>query len=435
MPHIPGHIAQPPISPTSRGAGGDPTQRRPIGKMGGDPKRPIGKMGPISDFFKKLADTMVNNVVAGAEGLWKFVVDQGTKLFGDEGVFSMENVFELGTMYFIAEALAEDNGTKENVNNLKAAYAEILPAFVKGKIQQGEIEQTALNELNTYLLHGIKTKTYNQGDQDAGNIPHGKQIGDKYALKVAPGSEDLRLMAATGLQPQFEVDANGDIVLDPVTGNPKTLSAGFPGTQTLLRAYDRDQTLLDRLAHARGTADVFDPAAGTMQTVGKGFRAFEEAASPYLDPSQKQQAASLQALLGSMDPTKLSGSEMANVERGLGRMGIGVGRTAEMDKYKAALTFGDALAQKQDRLAQALGQTASIVPSFGTKYNPAVVAGQGGMANLPVAPGQISTFGTTAGTGLSAATGMVDTTQPWDEQDWLRGTLLGQKDKTTVPGE
>jgi hypothetical protein len=434
MPHIPGHIVQPPIG---NGMGGNPNQTasRSVSKMGGDSGRPVSKMGPVTDFFKQLVTDMAGNVVAGAEGLWDFVVTAGEKLFGEDAVFSMDNMLELGTMYFIAESLAKPDGTKENVRNLKAAYENILPAFVQGKIQQGEIEQTAINELNTYLLHGIKTKTYNQEDQDAGKIPQGKQIGDKYAVKVAPGSEDLRLMAATGQQPQFELDANGDIVLDPVTKQPKTLSAGFPGTQTLLRAYDRDQTLLDRLAHARGTANVFDPEAGTMQTVGKGFRAFEEAASPYLDPSQKQQAASLQALLGSMDPTKLSGSEMTNVERGLGRMGIGVGRTAEMDKYKAALTFGDALAQKQDRLAQALGQTASIVPSFGTKYNPAVVAGQGGMANLPVAPGQVTTFGTTAGTGLGAATGMVDTSAGYGGKDWLRGTILGQKEPTNLPGE
>jgi len=396
--------------------------------------RPITKMGPIQEAIEALINGMVGGVVAGGELVWNFIKEQGKSIFGKEGALSVDNLVQLGTMYIIAESLSKDDTTKKNVQNLKAAYDKILPAFVQGKIEQGKLEQTALNELNSYLLHGIKTKEYDQKDLLDGKIPPGKQIGDKYAEKIAPGSEDIRILAATGQQPQFEVDADNNIVLDPVTGNPKTISAGFPGTQTVLRNYERDQTLLDRLAHARGTANVFDPEAGTMQTVGKGFRAFEEAASPYLDPSQAQQASSLQALLGSMDPTKLSGSEMANVERGLGRMGIGVGRTGEMDKYKAALTFGDALAKKKAALAQALGQTASIVPSFGTRYNPAVVAGQGGVANLPTAPGQVTTFGTTAGTGLGAATGMVDTSRGWGGEDYLRNTLFSEDERTGAPG-
>ena len=125
------------------------------------------------------------------------------------------------------------------------------------------------------------------------------------------------------------------------------------------------------------------------------MRAFEEGAAPYLDPTQQQQAASLQALLSSQDPTKLSGSEMSNVERGLGRMGIGVGRTAEMDKYKAAMTFGDALAQKQQRLGAALAQTAPVAASFKSGYNPGILQGQQGVQGVQNVPGQM-TYGSSS---------------------------------------
>jgi len=91
--------------------------------------------------------------------------------------------------------------------------------------------------------------------------------------------------------------------------------------------------------------------------------------------------------------------QLANVERGLGRMGIGVGRTGEMDKYRAALSFGDALAQKQQRLGQALGQTASAVSSLRSPVSPGFMLGQPAVPNVSL-PAQTAGYGDTASTAL-----------------------------------
>ena len=102
---------------------------------------------------------------------------------------------------------------------------------------------------------------------------------------------------------------------------------------------------------------------------------------------------------------------MSNVERGLGRMGIGVGRTAEMDKYKAAMTFGDALAQKQQRLGQALGQTSNVVGSLKSGVNPGTVFGEG-TTTAPTAPGQVTGFGTSPQETMTQLGSLIQTADP-----------------------
>ena len=387
----------------------------------------------LSKLFEELGKTIIGGLGDAAKLAWGFISEQTKNLFGKEGALSMDNIIQMGAMYGLAEALADDDGTKKNVRDLKKAYDKILPAFVEAKIKQGTLEQTALADLRNYLTYGVKTREYTEEDAAAGNIPADKKVGDRFAEKVAPGERDAGILAWTGQQPQYEVDEQGHLVMQINEAGqqvPKTVRTGFPGESERLRTEERLQSQKDREAYARGTSDIYDPAAGTVQNVGKGFREFEEASSPYLDASQAQQAASFQSLLASQDPSKLSGSEMANVERGLGRMGIGVGRTAEMDKYKAAMTFGDALAQKQQRLAQALGQTASVVPSLKGGYNPGILSGQAGVANLPTPAGQVTGFGTSAATGMGAATGMVDKSGGWGGEDYLRNTLFNVDERT-----
>ena len=387
----------------------------------------------LGELLADLGKTVIGGLSDAGKTAWEFISKQTTSIFGKDGALSMDNLIQMGAMYGLAEALADNDGTRDNVRNLKKAYDEILPAFVDAKIKQGTLEQTALSDLRNYLTYGVKTKQYTEGDAAAGNIPANKKVGDKYAEKVAPGERDAGIMAWTGQQPQYEVDEQGQLVMHINEAGqqvPKTVRTGFPGESERLRSEERLQGQKDRVSYARGQSDVYDPAAGTVQNVGKGFRAFEDAAAPYLDPTQEQQAASLQALLASQDPTKLSGSEMSNVERGLGRMGIGVGRTAEMDKYKAAMTFGDALAQKQQRLGAALAQTAPVAASFKSGYNPGVLSGQAGVANLPSPAGQVTSFDTTAATGMGAATGMVDKSGGWDGTDYLRNNLFNNDTRT-----
>ena len=67
-------------------------------------------------------------------------------------------------------------------------------------------------------------------------------------------------------------------------------------------------------------------------------------------------------LLGSMDPTKLSGSERAEVERAVNRSGA-VNPNNAAATAANAMTFGRALQDKQAAFGQALTQAASTLPS------------------------------------------------------------------------
>lgn len=63
-----------------------------------------------------------------------------------------------------------------------------------------------------------------------------------------------------------------------------------------------------------------------------------------------------QELLGGMDPNKLSGSELAQTERGINRLNAqnGANPTASSTLLNAAGTFGNALTNKRSQLLQAL---------------------------------------------------------------------------------
>ena len=90
-------------------------------------------------------------------------------------------------------------------------------------------------------------------------------------------------------------------------------------------------------------------------------------------------------------------------------MGIGLGRTSEMDKYRAAMTFGDALAAKQQRLGQALGQAGSVIPSLKSSVNPGAVFGEGTTVS-PTMAGQVS-FGNTAAQALAPVSNIITNKQ------------------------
>lgn len=68
-------------------------------------------------------------------------------------------------------------------------------------------------------------------------------------------------------------------------------------------------------------------------------------------------------LLGSMDPSKLSGSEQAAVERGLGRT-EGYFTPSALTTARNAMTFGDQLANKQSRFGQAISTAAGSLPTL-----------------------------------------------------------------------
>lgn len=83
----------------------------------------------------------------------------------------------------------------------------------------------------------------------------------------------------------------------------------------------------------------------------------EDLASPDYAKSRTAANQGFQSLIGGMDPNKLSGSEMANVERGVNRLNARTGNlnTADSTSTTAnAMTFGSALDAKRQSFGQAL---------------------------------------------------------------------------------
>jgi hypothetical protein len=344
-------------------------------------------MGPGEDALAALWEGFINipeMVVEGAVEFFKGAINMVTDAFTADGLLSPKNIGHIFLLYQLAEHLGQDQ-QKDSLAAQREEFEKFMPTYVKSMITAGQMEQTALDDLDYLLDYGISI------ERDAnGAIISRKKAGD--------GRIDIENEQLYGLRNEYAVDENGDVIFDTnASGDmvPRISRTGTPGQMDIAAEKARD---LDRLARGAFGAEISE-IFGNVESAKK-IKGWQDELSPYLDPSQKQQAASVQALLSSMDPTKLSGSEITNVERGLGRMGIGVGRTAEMDKYKAALTFGDALAQKQDRLGQALAQTSPTVSSFGSEVSPGIMLGQAAVPNVSL-PNQTSTFGDTASTVLS----------------------------------
>ncbi len=106
-----------------------------------------------------------------------------------------------------------------------------------------------------------------------------------------------------------------------------------------------------------------------------------------------------QALLNSVDPSRLTTGELENVSRGLGRSGQSF-LPGGLNAASSAMTFGNALAGKQDRFSSYLSQASnglsalrSGVDGFGVATKKPTQANQGN--NL---------FGLTQGTGNQAYT-------------------------------
>ena len=107
-------------------------------------------------------------------------------------------------------------------------------------------------------------------------------------------------------------------------------------------------------------------------------------------------------------------------------MGLGVGRTSNMDVIAASHQFGDALAQKQQRLGQALGQTGNVTASLRSSapINLGTMFGEGTTA-MPTTPGQVN-FGNTAAQALAPVSNIVQTAgAPQSTTDYARNLLLG----------
>jgi hypothetical protein len=347
----------------------------------------------MEDLLKRLA----NAITGAGSKLFEVAVDAVKNTFSEDGILSMKNIVDIGMLYAMGEALStKGDESAANIAALKKEFNAFLPAYVNSKIEAGKMEQVALDDLNSLLNYGIITERNEAG-----------QITSRTKSPMG-GSVDTEYEELYGIKPQYATDENGNIILDAQTGNPTTVRVGRPGRVDIVGEITRDQ---QRLADMAKTTTRVDQLAQSGEAIAGGLREFEHTLSPEVQDTQKQAASSFQQLLAAQDPTKLSGSEMTNVERGLGRMGIGVGRTAEMDKYKAAMTFGDALAQKQQRLGQALGQTSNVVSSLKSGVNPGTVFGEG-TTTTPTAPGQVTGFGTSPQETMTQLGSIIQTADP-----------------------
>tara|TARA_R110002012_G_scaffold52355_1_gene134495 strand:+ start:45 stop:1148 length:1104 start_codon:yes stop_codon:yes gene_type:complete len=338
---------------------------------------------------------IVDGVKEGAKELVEGLIGSVQDVFSKDGILSMKNLTDAGMIYAIGEIMAED-GQEDNMKALTKEFNKFLPAFVESKIRAGRMEQVALDDVNALLNHGIVTER-----NEAGQIT---------SRKKGPmgGSVDLEYEELYGVKPQYEVDSNNNIILekDPKTGMmaPKTVRAGRPGQMQIANQAQRDEQYKANMATTRQRIDALDQSGAAF---GRGIRNLQGELEPEVQPTQAQAGKSFRDLLRAQDPNRLTGSEMANVSRGLGRMGMGLGRTSEMDKYKAAMTFGDALANKQQRLGQALGQSGNVIGSLKSNVNPGGLFGEG-TTTTPTTPGQVTGFGNTGVNALSATANVIN---------------------------
>ena len=177
----------------------------------------------------------------------------------------------------------------------------------------------------------------------------------------------------------------------------KSLQANYPGVIQAISgqqpAVARQQAEIDAAVspiYAQSQADMYKQFAPGMAQTGNEIERINQLASAgreaeiaggiggdlvgyadefqrQLDPefyAQREQiAAGQNKLLGSMDPTQLSGSERAEVERGIGRMGA-VNPNATANTAANAMTFGTKLQEKQNNFSNVLAQASASLPAM-----------------------------------------------------------------------
>ncbi len=138
----------------------------------------------------------------------------------------------------------------------------------------------------------------------------------------------------------------------------------------------------------------------------------EDALNPGVASARDKTLGGYEALLGAQDPTKLSGSELAETERGINRMNANRGNINVTDATTTAAAageFGNALAGKQARFAQALSLFPSLAGASRSTISPFDALGRSGQTN----PGtqQYTYNPTTAGQGAAFQGQAADTTR------------------------
>ncbi len=110
----------------------------------------------------------------------------------------------------------------------------------------------------------------------------------------------------------------------------------------------------------------------------------EDALSPGVASARDKTLQGFEKLLGAQDPTKLSGSELAETERGINRMNTNRGNINVADATSTAAAageFGNALAGKQARFGQALSLFPSLAGASKSNISPFEALGRSGQSN------------------------------------------------------
>lgn len=155
-------------------------------------------------------------------------------------------------------------------------------------------------------------------------------------------------------------------------------------TQTALDQANADSRVLDKTS-------LIDSVLNAQKKVDPEFFANREAAGK-----------GFTSLLSSLDPTRLDDNELASVERGVNRTNAGRGLTGAPSNSAAisnALTFGDRLNDKKDRLTNALNTFSGIQSGSRTGIDPYKVA---------TGKSAASDFGGTKFTGTSGGSNTSD---------------------------
>lgn len=156
---------------------------------------------------------------------------------------------------------------------------------------------------------------------------------------------------------------------------------------------------------------------GLLQGTGRDITSASLDLAKLADPEfyalREKLGAKGQALLDAQDPTKLTGSEEAQVERGVNRNNVsrGVANSGSIiNTVRSGMLFGDALAQKQSRLGATLNSIGAMAPALkgGTfDYNQATgQQGAGaGLGEFSSTTGNASSLGSNLASNILGQTG------------------------------
>lgn len=165
-------------------------------------------------------------------------------------------------------------------------------------------------------------------------------------------------------QPKIaDVQARTDAAVSPIYADTQVQLYDTAGRE--LNRIGNEIEMQNQLASSEREKAI---ATGTGRDLVTAANELNRLMDPEFYKMREGVAAGADKLLGSMDPTKLSGSERAEVERGLARMGS-VNPESAANTVANATQFGSALQQKQQAFSNVLAQIAGSIPATRTGVN------------------------------------------------------------------